>query len=240
MFTTTFTGPYQPLSWLSLAIDYHFWGTKTAWGFHLTNLLLHVASAVVFYFVARRILAIVRHIQQPLQKQEASDITAADLTGPAVCWAAAAAMVLFALHPLRVESVAWATERRDVLSGLFFLLTVWAYLRYVALRPGHEGRTIWYASALVLYTAGLLSKATGVTLPIVLAIMDVYPLKRLHIRRGQNSRRGVEPILIEKVPFLVLALVAGLIALSGQARAGAMMELYDHGLIDRLVSPSVA
>src|SRR5262249_9645556 len=108
MFTAFHVGHYMPLTWVTLGLDYLFWGMEPS-GYHLTSLLVHAASAVVFYFVARRLLA-------------------AALPGGqmALAFSSATAALLFALHPLRVESVAWATERRDVLSGFFYLLTILA------------------------------------------------------------------------------------------------------------------
>lgn len=233
MFTTTYTGPYQPLSWLSLAIDCRVWGRNSPWGFHLTSLLLHVASAVVFYYVARRILAGVQAPPKASGSSHPREGGAPAQVTPALCWAAGTAAAFFALHPLRVESVSWVTERRDVLSGLFFLLTVLSYLRYVDAPRDGEGRITWYVAALVLYALGLGSKATGVMLPIVLIVMDVIPLRRLPTREDPWSV-GAGRLLYEKVPFLLLALAVGIIAVVGQAQAGAMMDLGKHGVLSRI------
>src|SRR5256886_12931262 len=123
---TTHLGHYIPLTWMTLGLDYLLWGMNPV-GYHLTNLLLHAANAVVFFFVVRRILALA-------------------LPGPSECGHALAvsagfAALVFAIHPLRVESVAWATERRDVLSGLFYLSAILVYLR--ACERGERGRG-WY------------------------------------------------------------------------------------------------
>src|SRR5262245_16799149 len=111
MFTTFHMGHYIPLTWMTFGLDYLVWGTDP-FGYHLTNVILHAANAVIVYFVARRVLA-------------------ATLSGGRMARALAASAValLFPLHPLRAESVAWATERRDVLSALFYLLAVLTYLR---------------------------------------------------------------------------------------------------------------
>ena len=118
MFSSTLMGHYIPVTWLTFGLDYTLWGMNPL-GYHLTNVLIHTANAVVFYAVARILLP------------QATSLRASALTGGAVF-----ATLLFALHPLRAESVAGATERRDVLSGLFFLLTVLLYLKAVA----QEGR----------------------------------------------------------------------------------------------------
>src|SRR6185369_1839200 len=111
---TNLEGHYLPLTWLSFAVDYELWGMNPV-GYHLTNLLLHVGTAIAFYVLAVRLLRLVFAL--PARSQP-----------PSLFVAAAVAAALFALHPLRVESVAWATERRDVLSGLFFVLAVNAYV----------------------------------------------------------------------------------------------------------------
>jgi Flp pilus assembly protein TadD len=134
-----------------------------------------------------------------------------------------------------VESVAWATERRDVLSGLFFLLTILSYLRYVALPEGAPGRKGWYVTTVVLYVCCLLSKATGVTLPLVLVVLDVYPLRCIQSKSGSWWNPTTERVLVEKIPFLMLAMAAGAIALAGQSQAGAMMGLAGHGVLARIL-----
>src|SRR5213593_394685 len=111
---TTHLGHYIPLTWMTLGLDYLLWGMKP-FGYHLTNLLLHTANAVVFYFLARRLLELA--LPGPGARGQAS-----------LALSAGGAALLFAIHPLRVESVAWATERRDVLSGLFYLSAILVYL----------------------------------------------------------------------------------------------------------------
>jgi tetratricopeptide (TPR) repeat protein len=116
---------------------------------------------------------------------------------------AAAAALLFALHPLRVESVAWITERRDVLAGLFYLLTVLAWLR--ACEADGRSRRRWYLTSLALFALGLLSKAMLVSVPLVLLVLDVYPLRRLDPRAWRSA--ATRRVLLEKAPYLALAAV---------------------------------
>src|SRR5437899_9730061 len=123
---TTHLGHYIPLTLMTLGLDYLLWGVNPV-GYHLTNLLLHVANAVVFFFVVRRLLT--RALPSPSER------------GHALAVAAGVAALVFAIHPLRVESVAWVTERRDVLSGLFYLVAILLYLR--ACERGARGRG-WY------------------------------------------------------------------------------------------------
>jgi len=186
MLTTTLLGHWIPLTWLSLGINYAL-GGMNPWGYHLGNLLLHSANAVCLYFVARGLLA------RAVDETRACAIE----TWPVRAGSAFAALV-FAVHPLRVESVAWITERRDVLSGLFFLLSILFYLRAT---DGGGGR--WRAASLLAFAAAFLSKSIVMTLPGVLLLLDVYPLRRL--------RLGWRALLLEKWPYAVIT-VAGAIA----------------------------
>ncbi len=196
MFTTFLMGHYVPLAWMTFGLDYVLWGMKPA-GYHLTNVLLHAANAVLVYFVAFRLL----RASTPHRSEE-----------PTVALTAGAgfAALLFALHPLRAESVAWITERRDLLSGLFYLAAIVAYLRYCdagVVRNGPARR--WYCASLGFFVVALLSKAMAVTLPVVLLVLDVYPLRRLRGVGGRWSWAASRAILIEKLPFFLLSLAAG-------------------------------
>jgi len=163
-FSNVRMGHYIPITWLTFSANYAAGGMDPR-GYHLVNQIVHAANAVVFYLVARRLIAAARDGGRQAWRTDA-----------AATWGALAAALLFAVHPLRVESVAWITERRDVLSGCFFLAAVWSYLRAVETRdraaPG------WMAGSLALFAAGLLSKASIMALPAVLVLLDVYPLRR--------------------------------------------------------------
>jgi hypothetical protein len=141
--------------------------------------------------------------------------------------AALAGALLFAIHPLRVESVAWATERRDVLSGLFYLGTVLGYLRFAdAKRRGHPWRW-WLAASVGCFFLSLLSKAWGITLPLVLLALDVYPLRRL------ARRSDAIPLLLEKLPYAVLAVCGAVLAQLASDLVPAKRTLAQHGLVER-------
>jgi Flp pilus assembly protein TadD len=198
MFTTFFSGHYQPLSWLTLAIDHAFWGLQPS-GYHLTNLLLHVANAVVFYLIARSLLAAAR-----------PGAAARDLTV-----AASLSALLFAVHPLRVESVAWVTERRNVLAAFFYLLSVHQYLK------GRKG----LAWSFAFFVLSLLSEAIGITLPLVLLVLDFYPLGRL-----PDKEPGAWP---EKLPFFLASAVFGGVGVLAQSAAGGVNALESHSLGQR-------
>jgi tetratricopeptide (TPR) repeat protein len=220
MFTTFHMGPYQPLSWVTYGVDYLIWGMNPV-GYHLTNLVLHAANAVFVYVLTRRLLE--------------RALSLRDESGWRFQASAAAAALLFAIHPLRVESVAWATERRDVLSGLFFLWTLYCYLRAAASTGPSRHR--WLGTAVVVYLLSLLAKATAMTLPLVLILLDVYPLRQLGARPLDWARPAQRKVLWEKVPFLAVAAVFASVAWLGQHSAAAVMPRPQHDLAAWLGPP---
>ena len=216
MFTTFHMGPYQPLSWMTYGLDYLIWGMNPT-GYHLTNLILHAANGVFFYFIGRRLIALAQLIPGD-ERSWQLDVSAAF------------AALMFAIHPLRVESVAWATERRDVVSGFFFIATIYCYLR--ASEPGASRR--WLGGALVAYVLSLLGKATAITLPVILLILDIYPLRRF----TNGSRSWWAPaqrrVLLEKIPFAIPAVAFAVIAFIGQQQSSAVKSLGNYGIDSRL------
>ena len=164
---------YYPLVHTTFWLEYHLWGLHPA-GYHVDNVLLHALAATLLGLLLRQLR----------------------LPG---AWLVAA---LFALHPVNVESVAWVTERKDVLCGLFFMLTLWAYLGYVR----HPFSWARYALLLLLFALGLMAKPMLVTLPFVLLLLDYWPLERM---AGRADQRPLSPwrLMIEKLPLF--ALVAG-------------------------------
>ena len=212
---TTHMGHYIPLTWMTFGLDYLLWGMNPL-GYHLTNLLLHAANAMVFFFITRRLLT--RALPSPSER------------GHTLAVSAAFAALVFAIHPLRVESVAWATERRDVLSGLFYLSAVLAYLR--ACDREERGRG-WYWGAVALFAGALLSKSMAVNLPVVLMILDVYPLRRLGGSIGWWSKPA-RRIYVEKIPFVLLAAAASAIAVMAQFSIHAALPLAQLSVPGRL------
>jgi len=188
MWTTTLLGHYVPLSWMTLGLDYVLWGMDPR-GYHVTSLLIHAANAVLVFFLARRIIAL-----------------AGDTPASRADLAAAFAALAFSLHPLRVESVAWITERRDVLSLFFGLITLLLYLRAIRDRTS---RPRWYILSLAAFACAVLSKATIVTVPAVLAILNIYPLRRIGGAAGWNSS-AARRVYVELAPFAVIGLAAGI------------------------------
>jgi len=209
MFTTTLTGHWIPLSWLTLGVNYSL-GGMSPWGYHLGNMLIHAGNAVVLYLVARRLLA-----------------TAGAAAGDSALSAGAVvAALLFAVHPLRVESVVWITERRDVQGAFFFLLSILGYLCAVA--GGRDGRVapLWRGFSIAAFAAALLSKASTMMLPVALLVLDVYPLRRL----GAAWRR----LLTEKLPYFALAAADLVVAWMAVQRETRVSDLGEHGVAARL------
>src|SRR3989441_5029341 len=213
MFTTMYLGQYVPVTWITLGLDYLLWGMNAA-GYPLTSLLLHAVTAVLFYFVSRHLIGLATG------RPDASATAAG----------AAVAALLFAVHPVRVESVVWVTERRDVVSGVFYMLTLLAWFRAVEREPRSPR---WYWASVALFACALLSKALTVALPIVLLVLDVYPLRRLGGVQGWRTP-GARRVYAEKAPFVVLAAVAAVIALVAIVRLGNMAPLDRLSLSERV------
>ena len=201
-FGTTATGNWHPLTWLSLMLDWQLYGENPG-GHHISALILHLVNTLLLFLVMSR-------LTQRL-------------------WPAALVAALFALHPLHVESVAWASERKDLLSACFWLLTMWAYLRYVE-RPG----TWRYLPVLICFALGLMAKPMAVTEPFVLLLLDYWPLGRWPARpaaaagkrKGRASPAPEGPtacrLVWEKAPLFVLAAISCLITYKVQQGAGAV------------------
>jgi tetratricopeptide (TPR) repeat protein len=203
MFTTFRLGHYQPLSWLTLGADYLVWGTNAA-GYHLTSALLHAAAALACFLLIDAVLRRVGTAAAAAPRR----------------WAAAAGALFFALHPLRVEPVAWAAIRGDVLAGLLVLLAAGIYVR--------RGRSS--PAALGLFAVSLLAKSTGVALPAVLVVID-------HFALGRFRREGAAAVLREKLPWLALSLLALGVAFVAKNSAGAVVSggAIPHGVVERVL-----
>lgn len=252
MFTTSYAGHFQPLTWLSYSLDWALW-KREMFGYHLTSVIIHALTAVTFYFLVRQLLSLVNGRD--------SNIKSAPMTLAALFGAG-----LFALHPLRAETVAWLAGRSGLLAGLCYVLCVTLYVHYArgmgaGVSPA-TGRFRWwaYGGAVVGCLLSLLAKASAVTLPIVLLILDRYPLRRLgqldtppedeltesgpivsepaqHTRSstpefGMSSRRAL--IWLDKIPFLVLAVAAGVRAYAARREGGALYSLAEHDVWARV------
>lgn len=217
---------FHPLTWLSLMLDADLFG-RGAGGPHFTNLLLHTANVVLLFLLLRR------------------------LTG--AHWRSAVVAGLFALHPLRVESVAWIAERKDVLSTLFLLLTLWAYGRYAQKRSKVEGRessagtavqtldtrrsTLDYLLALFFFALGLLSKPMLVTLPFAMLLLDFWPLQRFKVHGPWFE---VRRLVLEKIPFFILSLAACALTFSLHEKDASIVSLVEFPMDGRIENAFVS
>ena len=195
-FTRVHAANWHPLTTISHMLDCQIYGLQP-WGHHLTNILLHTATAILLFFAFRK------------------------LSG--ALWPSASVATLFAVHPLRVESVAWVSERKDVLSGVFFALTLLAYASYARGPRRSVGR---YLIVLLLFALGLMCKPTLVTLPFVLLLLDYWPLSRCQMSdvRGQKSAAGrhwslIRDLIVEKIPLFLLSVVSCMITVHAQKAA---------------------
>jgi tetratricopeptide (TPR) repeat protein len=194
-FTAGHASNWHPLTWLSHMLDVSLHGLNPH-GHHATSILLHALNAVAAFAALRR------------------------LTG--AIWASAFCAALFAWHPLRVESVAWVSERKDVLSGLFWWLVLWSYARYAEARRGGTGGWSWYALTLGCFALGLMAKPMLVTLPCVLLLLDVWPLGRVGWPGGRLDRAALLRVLGEKVPFFLLVVGSAVVTYLVQKGGGSV------------------
>ncbi len=186
-FTSVNVNNWHPLTWLSHMLDYQLYGLNPA-GHHLTSLFFHIVNTLLLFFILKRMTGFI--------------------------WQSAFVAALFAIHPLHVESVVWVAERKDVLSTLFFMLTLWAYIRYVECP-----RIYRYLPIVLFFAFGLMSKPMLVTMPFVLLLLDFWPLGRLHFRKSisdisstslqtaanEDEKKSNIGLIIEKIPLFIIS-----------------------------------
>jgi len=198
--TTTHVGGWFPITSISYMLDYQLYGLNPT-GFLLTNLFFHIANSLLLFLILFR------------------------MTG--AIWQSAFVAVVFALHPLNVESVAWVAERKNVLSTFFLLLTIWAYIRYA-----EKPTTKRYSLVFLLFAFGLMSKSMVVTLPFVLLLLDYWPLERFKLGRREgefkiaqkdryfNGEKNLSKLVLEKFPLLILSALCSITTLIFFEKAG--------------------
>lgn len=191
-FTSGYASNWHPVTWLSHTLDYQLFGTW-AGGHHLVNVLFHIANTLLLFIILLR------------------------LTG--TLWASAFAAALFGIHPLHVESVAWVAERKDVLSTLFWMLTILAYSHY-----GKRQKWTTYLLTLIFFILGIMAKPMVVTLPFVLLLLDYWPLER-KISLG---------LLVEKIPFFAISAVSSVITFLVQRSGGSVSSIDTYSLKVRI------
>ena len=231
-FTSFVAGNWHPLTMVSLALDHAAWGLNP-FGYHLTNVILHALNTFLVAFIVIRLVTIrlVRAGGGGTSKGSAC------LT-PVIAGVVAA--LLFGTHPIHVESVAWVSERKDVLSALFFLLTVASYLRYAENLSGDKVKGGYgpYLLTLFFFALALMSKPMAVTLPVVLLILDWYPLGRFSkglVGGGGEPGGKTGRALAEKVPFFLMSLASSVITVIAQHSEGAVAALETHAPLTRLL-----
>jgi protein O-mannosyl-transferase len=212
-FSAVHAGYWHPLTWLSHALDCQLFGASPA-GHHYVSLLFHAANAVILFLLLA----------------EATSLA----------WPSLIVVMLFALHPENVESVAWAAERKNVLSMLFFLLALWAYGRYA--RKGGVGRYVLVAS---LFALGMMAKPQIVTLPCVLLLWDYWPLRRMFPDAEQPQLAGSTPrsfsyLLVEKIPLFLLAAAGSAVTVWSQRVGHAMRTSEEYSLSVRVQNAIVS
>jgi tetratricopeptide (TPR) repeat protein len=207
----------MPLNWVTYGLDYVFWGMNPS-GYHFTSLLVHVANAVLFYFLSLRLLCL--------------GLGTILLNLP-IRLAASFSALFFSLHPLQVEVVAWAIGREIAIAGFFFILTLICYLRAAENESAGLSRRGWMGGAWVLYALSLLGKEMALTLPFALLVLDIYPLRRLGGGHGRWFGPQVRQVWWEKIPFLLLALAAGVRATLEKEQAGSLYPVTDYGFLPR-------
>jgi Tfp pilus assembly protein PilF len=215
-FSTTYLGHYQPLNWLSYAINYSLWGLD-AGRMHLTQITLHGIAAILLAAVVRSLL---------LRSEARANARSIDI-------AAAMGGLFFGLHPLRVESVAWLSARSDVLAGIFCLASILSYLQAVKLRS-----TLRMALPLLFFMCAILSKEMAVTLPAVLLLLDYYPLRRYRLTGESLRSSGFRAALQEKVPFFILS--AAVIIWAIPAAGHGVASIDEHPIARRLAQLPVS
>jgi hypothetical protein len=212
-FTTTHSSNWHPLTWMSHMLDVSLFGMNPG-SHHLVNVFFHLANSLLLFFVFRQ------------------------MTGDV--WQSALVAALFAIHPLHVESVAWVSERKDVLSTFFGMLTLLSYGRYV--KYGTKG---FYLATLILFILGLMAKPMLVTLPFVLLLFDYWPLRRLEIRPLSRDRYPYKThswfdLIIEKTPFFVFTAVSCVVTFYAQQSGGSIASLEVFPLGVRIANAVVA
>jgi tetratricopeptide (TPR) repeat protein len=197
-FTTTQASNWHPVTWLSHMLDYQWFGLN-AGGHHWMNLGFHLANTLLLFIVLREMTQTV--------------------------WRSALVAALFALHPTHIQSVAWISERKDVLSGFFMMLTLWAWVRYVEKSKVQSPKSkVFYGLALGFFALGLMSKPMLVTLPVILLLLDFWPLRRVTSDEWRVTRFGLpvpQPstfnhLLFEKLPFVALSLASSVVTFCAQ------------------------
>lgn len=205
-FTAFHAANWHPLTWLSHQLDASLFGGLAAGYHHLTNAFLHMVNSVLLFFTVRK------------------------LTG--ATWLSGIVAGIFAFHPAHVESVAWVSERKDVLSTVFWILTMWFYAKYVR----EDKKTLNYVLVLICFAMGLMAKPMLVTLPFVLLLLDFWPLERIE----KPTWPKLYPLLLEKLPLFALTVASSVMTFFAQKSGGAVMALEYLPVSSRVINAVIA
>jgi Tfp pilus assembly protein PilF len=219
LFTTCLNCSCMPLKGVTYGLDYVLWGMNPR-GYHFTSLLVHATNALLFYFLSLRLLRL----------GLGSSTISPELP---IRLAAAFSALFFSLHPLQAEVVAWTIGREVAIAGFFFILTLLCYLRAAENESAGLSRRWWMVGAWILYAMSLLGKEMALMLPFALLVLDIYPLRRLGGGDGRWFGPRVRQVWWEKLPFLLLALAAGVRATLEKEQAGSLYPVTDYGFLPR-------
>lgn len=213
MFSTFHMQNWHPLTWLSHAVDYAIWGLNPM-GHHLTSIIFHGLNAFLIVVLVMRLLDKRSEglLSSPLNNRthQTARITAVGIG------------LLFGLHPLHVESVAWISERKDVLYAFFFLLSIVSYLKYASSEQGRQ-KVLNYILCMLFFIFSLMSKPMAMTLPVVFITLDIYPLGRLELR---SLFKFHHKVFAEKLPFITLGLASAIITMVAQQKEITSFEVH--------------
>lgn len=208
-FTTFYFANWHPITWISWALDYAVWGLNP-FGYHLTNIILHSINTLLVFILSIKLIQFNTYDN--------------DRNGNMALLASSVTALLFGIHPMHVESVAWISERKDVLCSFFFFLAIILYIQY---KNCKKNRVLYYFACLIVFTMALMSKPMAVSLPLVLMILDFYPLNRLNT--GVILKRS----LFEKLPFLILCSLSAILTILS-AKSNVESKQATFQLIERL------
>jgi len=221
-FTEFYKSNWHPLTLLSHAADYAIWELNPM-GHHLSSIMIHgINTFLLCMFIAYLMLN--TRLSGTLDSENDKN------RGKRAMIAGGVTALLFGIHPVHVESVAWVSERKDVLSTFFVLLSLIFYVKYVV-RQKLNKQFFYYISSLIFFVLALMSKPMAVTLPVMLVILDIYPFQRFSFRGGIKTQKKV---IIEKVPFFFLSLVSSVITIIAQHEGGAVKSLEAYPLSVRI------
>lgn len=208
---------WHPLTWLSWAIDYQIYGGLVPWGFHLSSNILHTINSILVFALTLVVFGLNSTGSRAYPFRTDNNALIAAFVGA----------LLFAIHPQHVESVAWVAERKDLLCQLFLLLSMLTYVKYTTCHEDIKSR--WFYATLGLFVMALLSKPMAVTFPVILLLIDIYPLRRVDLMQAVNNsitQQSLYTLLREKIPFFLLSLFLILITLHAQQGAMSNIDFY--------------